>query len=194
MRKVKYGVGVSLDGYIAAPNGSVEWLNRAMSKAKGEDFGMREFFRTIDTVLMGRKSYEIARKIGRTDKSPYPDLKTYVFSRSLPPGVRDGVEFVSGDPGELIAQLKQQPGKDIWLSGGGELAREVLKSKALDEVILGVAPVLIGAGVLTFPPGFPETEFELVECKQYKGGVVGLTYRVVSASPTTTNPGDLARN
>ncbi len=190
MRKVKYGVGVSLDGYIAALDGSVDWLNRATSKAKGEDFGMSEFFKSIDTVLMGRKTYEIALKMGM-DKAGYPNMKTYVFSRTLPPGQRDGVEFVSGDPGALIARLKQQPGKDIWLCGGGELAREVLKSQALDEVILGIAPVLIGAGRLTFPPGFPETEVELVECKQYKGGVVGLTYRIVSAS-TTANREDQA--
>jgi len=181
MRKVKYAVGVSLDGYIAAADGSVDWLNRATSKAKGEDFGMGAFFQSIDTVLMGRKTYDIALQMGM-GKGGYPKMKNYVFSRTLPPGERDGVEFVSGDPGELIARLRQQPGKDIWLCGGGELAREVLKSQALDEVILGIAPVLIGGGRPTFPPGFLETEVELVECKQYKGGVVGLTYRVVNAS------------
>lgn len=181
MRKVKYGVGVSLDGYIAAPDGSTEWLERATRKAKGEDFGMRDFFQSIDTVLMGRKTYEIGLKMGM-DKAGYPKMKNYVFSRTLPPGERDGVEFVSGDPGEFVARLKEQPGKDIWLCGGGELARELLKSGVLDEVILGIAPVLLGAGRLTFPPEFPETEVELVECKPYKGGVVGLTYRVVNAA------------
>ncbi len=181
MRKVKYGVGVSLDGYIAAPDGSVDWLNRATRKAKGEDYGMREFFRSIDTVLMGRKTYEIALKMGM-GKGGYSGMKTFIFSRTLPPGERDGVEFVSGDPGELMGRLKQRPGKDIWLCGGGELTREFLKSGALDEVILGIVPVLIGAGRPTFPPGFPETEVELVEVKQYKGGVVGLTYRVVKAA------------
>lgn len=180
MRKVKYGVGVSLDGYIASPDGSVDWLNRATSKAEGEgeDFGMGDFFRSIDTVLMGRKTYEMAVKMGM-DKGGYPKMKNYVFSRTLPSGKRDGVEFMSGNPADLIARLKQQPGKDIWLCGGGELAREVLNSKALDEIILGVAPVLVGDGRLTFPPGFPETEVELIECKQYKGGVVGLTYKVL---------------
>ena len=181
MRKVKYAVGVSLDGYIAAPDGSVDWLNRAASKAKGEDFGMREFFRSIDTVLMGRKTYEIALKMGM-GKGGYSGMKTFIFSRTLPPGQRDGVEFVSGDPGELMARLKQQLGKDIWLCGGGELTREFLKCGALDEVILGIVPVLIGAGRPTFPPEFPETEVELVDVQQYKGGVVGLTYRVLNAA------------
>jgi dihydrofolate reductase len=181
MRKVKYGVGVSLDGYIAAPDGSTDFLNRALRHAKGEDFGMGEFFRRIDTVLMGRKTYEIALKMGMGGGG-YPKMKNYVFSRTLPPGERGGVEYVSGDPAELMARIKSQPGKDIWLCGGGELASEFLKAGALDEVILGIAPVLLGAGRLTFPPGFSETEVELVECKQYKGGVVGLTYRVLKAA------------
>ncbi len=180
MRKVKYGVGVSLDGYIAALDGSTEWLHRATRHAKGEDFGMGDFFRSIDTVLMGRKTYEIAVQMGMGGGG-YPKMKNYVFSRTLPPGERDGVEYVSGDPAELMARIKSQPGKDIWLCGGGELASEFLKAGALDEVILGIAPVLLGAGRLTFSPGFSETEVELVECKQYRGGVVGLTYRVIKA-------------
>ena len=181
MRKVRYGVGVSLDGYIAAPDGSVDWLNRATAKATGEDFGMGAFFQSIDTVLMGRKTYEIALKMGMGGGG-YPKMKNYVFSRTRPPGERGGVEYVSGDPAELMARIRSKPGKDIWLCGGGELASEFLKAGALDEVILGIAPVLLGEGRLTFPPGFSETEVELTECKQYKGGVVGLTYRVLKAA------------
>lgn len=184
MRKVKYCVGVSLDGYIAAPDGSVDWLERATRKAKGEDFGMGAFFRSIDTVLMGRKTYEVAVKMGMA-KGGYPKMKNYVFSRTLPPGAREGVEFVSGNPAVLLARLREQPGKDIWLCGGGELAREFLKAGVLDEIILGIVPMLIGAGRPTFPPDFPETEVELVECKQYKGGVIGLTYRVLKAAAGT---------
>lgn len=176
MRKVKYAVGVSLDGYIAALDGSVEWLERATRKAKGEDFGMGAFFKSIHTVLMGRKTYEIAVKMGMGQG--YAKMKNYIFSRTLPAGERAGVEFVSDDPAELIARLKQQPGKDIWLCGGGELARAVLRSGALDEITLGIVPMLIGQGRPIFPPGFPETELEFVECKQYKGGAVGLTCRV----------------
>jgi len=180
MRKVKYCVGVSLDGYLAGTDGSVDWLNRATRKAKGEDFGMREFFKSIDTVLMGRKTYEEALKLGMA-KGGYPRMKNYVFSSTLPSGERDGVEFVSRSPLELIEEIRKRPGKDVWLCGGGELAREVLKCNAVDEIILGVTPVLIGSGRPTFPPGFPETELDLVECKQYKGGVIGLTYRVAKA-------------
>lgn len=180
MRKVKYSVGVSLDGYIAAVDGSVDWLERATAKAKGEDFGMRAFFKSIDTVLMGRKTYEIARKLGM-GKGGYPNMKNFVFSRTLPSGKRDGVEFVSGRIGQFLANLKEKPGKDIWLCGGGELAQEALREGAIDEITLGIVPMLIGGGKPTFPPGFPETELELVECKPYKGGVLGLTYTVIKA-------------
>jgi len=180
MRKVKYSVGVSLDGYIAAPDGSVDWLDRATRKAKGEDFGMGKFFKSIDTVLMGRKTYEIALKLGM-EKGGYSGMKNYIFSRTQPPGERDGVEFVSGSVAAFIENLKRKPGKDIWLCGGGELAREALRDGAVDEITLGVVPLLIGGGLSAFPAGFAETELELYECKQYKGGVVGLTYTVVRA-------------
>jgi dihydrofolate reductase len=187
MRKVKYGVGVSLDGYISAPDGSVDWLHRATSKAKGEDFGMGEFFKSIDTVLMGRKTYEDALKLGMA-KGGYPKIKNYVFSRTLPAGMREGIEFVSDDLAKIITSLKQQPGKDIWLCGGGELARSALKALVLDQLILGIAPILIGGGRPTFPADFPEAQLELVECKQYKGGVVGLTYDVIQPTRKTGPP------
>lgn len=190
MRKVRYAVGVSLDGYIAAPDGSVDWLNRATAKATGEDFGMGAFFRSIDTVLLGRKTYEHALTMGMGGGG-YPKMKNYVFSRTLPPGERDGVEYVSGDPAEFIARLRQKPGKHIWLCGGGELARAFLQARVLDEIILGIAPVLIGGGRPTFPPEFPETEVALTEVKPYKGGVIGLTYAVVSAA-TRAAPGGKA--
>ena len=180
MRKVVYGVGVSLDGYIAALDGSVDWLNRAASKAKGEDFGMGAFFKSIDTVLMGRKTYEHALKMGMA-KGGYPGMKNYIFSRTLPRGERDGVEFISGSVANVIKKLRKSPGRNIWLCGGGELAREALKEHVIDEITLGLAPVLIGGGRPTFPSTFPETELELVECKQYKGGILGLTYRVVTS-------------
>jgi dihydrofolate reductase len=179
MRKVIYSVGISLDGYIASPDGSVDWLNRVAAKAKGEDFGMGSFFKGIDTVLMGRKTYEHALKLGMS-KGGYPGMKNYIFSRTLPPGARDGVEFVSGSVGDLINKLRKSAGKNIWLCGGGELARQALQEHAVDEITLGVTPVLIGDGRPTFPALFPETDLALIECKQYKAGILGLTYRVLT--------------
>lgn len=178
MRKVKYMVAASLDGYIASPDGSVDWLERAKGNAKGEDYDMSQFFKSIDTMLVGRKTYEQALAMG-AGKPISPGMRNFIFSRTLPAGQRDGMEFVSDDPAKLIARLKQEPGKDIWFCGGGELARDVIKAKALDEIIVSILPILVGAGRLTFPPEFPETALNLIECKQYKGGVVGLTYRIV---------------
>ena len=178
-RKVTYSVGVSLDGYIAAVDGSFEWLNRATAKAKGEDFGMTKFFKSLDTVLMGRKTYEVAVKMG-VKSSVYPGIKNYVFSRTLPPGERNGIEFVSGSVGKFIAKLKKERGKDIWLCGGGELARQALLENAIDEITLGLVPILVGDGLPAFPAGFNETDLELIEIKEYKAGVLGLTYKVSS--------------
>ncbi|MDT8068826.1 MAG: dihydrofolate reductase family protein [Terriglobia bacterium] len=175
MRKVRYSVAASLDGYIAASNGSVDWLNRFREDVPGEDFGMTAFFKTVDTVLMGRKTYEIALKMGM-EKSGMPGLANYVFSRTLPAGQRDGVTFVADGVGDLLAGLKKKPGKDIWLCGGGELAREALREGALDEIRVAVIPILIGSGIQTFATGFPETKLRLLECKQYKGGVTELVY------------------
>jgi dihydrofolate reductase len=182
VRKVIYSVGCSLDGYIAGPDGSVDWLNRVASKAIGEDFGMGAFFKSIDTVLMGRKTYEHALKMGM-GKDGYTGMKNYIFSRTLPPGERDGVEYVSVAVKDLVAKLRKVPGKNIWLCGGGELARQALAEGIVDEVTLGVTPVLIGAGRPTFPSTFPETDLELIECKQYKAGILGLTYRVLRNRP-----------
>ncbi len=178
MRKLKYMLAASLDGYIASPDGSVDWIERAERGAKGDDFGLGVFFKGVDTVLMGRKTYEQALTMG-AGNPVYPGMKNIIFSRTLPAGQRDGMEFTSEDPAKVIARLKQEPGKDVYLCGGGELARDVIKAKALDEVTVTILPALIGAGLPTFPPEFPETALELIECKQYKGGVVGLTYSVV---------------
>lgn len=116
MRKVKYMVAASLDGYIACPDGSVDWLERAKGNAKGEDYGMSEFFKSIDTMLVGRKTHEQALAMG-AGKPISPGMRNIIFSQTLPAGQRDGMEFVSYDPAKLIACLKQEPGKDIWLCG-----------------------------------------------------------------------------
>jgi dihydrofolate reductase len=193
MRKVIYSVGVSLDGYIADSNGGFEWLNRATAKAKGEDFGMRELFASIDTVLMGRKTYEVARKFGAKG-AIYPGMRNYIFSRTLPPGERDGVDFVADNPAEFINELCLQPGKNMWLCGGGELAREFLMSGLVDEIRLGVVPCLVGNGLQAFPPEFAETALELTTVKQYKGGIVELRYVVVHLPASERQEGTNAIN
>ena len=148
MRKVVLGLGISLDGYIARPDGSVHFL--FMPK----DYSMGSFFATIDTALMGRKTYEDSLKMGRGDFGGSA-MKSYVFSHSQPPVERGGVTFVRESPKSFLEKLRKRPGKDMWLMGGGELARDFLKEDLVDELYFGVVPVLIGEGIPLFPSGFP---------------------------------------
>jgi dihydrofolate reductase len=169
MRKVVLGVGISLDGYIARPDGSVDFL--FMPK----DYSMGPFFKTIDVALMGRKTYEVAMQIGGPPKDS--EMAMYVFSRSLPPGERQGMTFLDQSPANLVADLRKRLGKDIWLMGGGELARDFLKADLVDEIHLGIVPVLIGEGIPLFPAGFPQREFTLIDNETYSKGLVVLKYK-----------------
>ncbi len=176
MRKVIYEAGVSLDGYIADANGSVDWLNRASEKAKGDDLGLPAFFKTIDTVIMGRHTYEFSVKMGMA--SGFPGMKNYILSRTAAAGQRDGVEWVRALT-PLLKKLKKVKGKNIYLCGGGALMAEAMSAGLLDEISMGIVPVMIGGGVRMFPTGFPETQVKLLKCKQHKGDIVRLVYAVV---------------
>jgi dihydrofolate reductase len=125
MRKVILGLGISIDGYIARLNGAVDFL--FMPK----DFSMEPFFRSVDVTMMGRRTWDAARAMGGSYKSP---LKTYVFSRTEVAGEREGVVFIgrAQTPAGLVRQIRRQRGKHIWLMGGGELAREFLKADLVD--------------------------------------------------------------
>jgi dihydrofolate reductase len=169
MRKVVLGLGISIDGYIARLNGAVDFL--FMPK----DYSMAPFFATVDTAIMGRKTLDDALKMGGSFGGS--SMKTYVFSRSKPPGERDGVVFTNKSPATLVSQLRRRPGKHIWLMGGGELARDFLKADLVDELYIGMVPVLLGEGIPLFPAGFPQRDFELVENKTYSKGLIALKYR-----------------
>ncbi len=169
VRKVVLGLGISLDGYIARPDGAVDFL--FMPK----DYSMAAFFTTVDTALMGRKTYEAGLAMGGSFDGG--SLAYYVFSRSAPPGARGGVTFTDRSPAAVVRQLRRRSGKNIWLMGGGELARAFLEADLVDEMYLGVVPVLLGAGIPLFPSGFPQRDFSLVENKTYGRGLIALTYR-----------------
>jgi dihydrofolate reductase len=176
MRKVVLGLGISLDGYIARPDGAVDFL--FMPK----DYSMAPFFKTIDTALMGRKTLDAALKMGAGGFSS-SSMTTYVFSQTLQPGERDGLIFTDKSPLSVIRQIRKKPGKNIWLMGGGELARDFLKADLVDEIYIGIVPILLGEGVPLFPPGFPQREFKLAENKTYSKGLIALKYgRVRSKS------------
>jgi dihydrofolate reductase len=172
-RKVVLGLGISLDGYIARPNGDVDFL--FMPK----DYSMAPFFRTVDTAIMGRKTLEAGLKMGGSFSGS--SMKTYIFSRSKPAIEHAGVVFINQSPASFIRQLRKQPGKDIWHMGGGELAREFLKADLIDELYLGVVPTLLGEGIPLFPSGFPQRDFALIENKSYSKGLIALKYKRVRA-------------
>lgn len=170
MRKVVLGLGISLDGYIARPNGAVDFL--FMPK----DYSMASFFATIDTALMGRKTFDAALQMGGGSFGS-SSTATYVFSNAKPPGARDGAVFTNQSPATFIQQLRKHPGKNIWLMGGGELAREFLKADLVDELYLGIVPVLLGEGIPLFPSGFPQRDFTLIENETYSKGLIALKYK-----------------
>ena len=171
MRSLVLGVGISLDGYIARPDGAVDFL----FMPRDCSMAMAEFLAAIDTAIMGRKTFDAALKLGGFDGRG--STTTYVLSRSQPPGERHGVTFVRQAPQALIADLRKRRGKNIWLMGGGELAREFLKADLIDELYLGIVPVLLGEGIPLFPTGFPQRDFSLLENKTYSRGLIGLKYR-----------------
>ena len=134
---------------------------------------MAPFFKTIDTSIMGRKTFDVALKMGGAS---HFGPSTYVFSHSQPRGERNGVTFVNESPETFIRQLRKRPGKDIWLMGGGELAHDFLKTDLVDELYLGIIPVLLGEGIPLFPSGFPQRNFSLIENKTYSRGFIALKY------------------
>lgn len=178
-RNVILGLGISLDGYIARPDGGVDFL--FMPK----DYSMEPFFKTIDTAIMGRNTLDLSLKMGGSFGGP---MKTYVMSNSLPSGERDGLIFTSQSPASLIAEIRKRPGKHIWLMGGGILVREFLKADLVDELYLGVVPVLIGEGIPLFPSGFPQRNFELVENLTFSRGMIALRYKSARASSKRAKP------
>jgi dihydrofolate reductase len=171
MRKIILGLGISIDGYIARLDGTFDFL--FMPK----DFSMAEFFKSIDTGIMGRKTYDVAKAQGEGGFGQ--KLKTYVFSRTLPPGEREGNTFVNVSPQALVEEIRQHKGKDIWLMGGGQIARDFLKADLVDELHLGVVPVLLGEGLPLFPSAFPQRNFELMENKSFSRGLISLKYKRV---------------
>ena len=170
MRKIIYAVGTSLDGYIARRDGSLDFLHLRPS-----NYSMGPFFKTIDVGLMGRKTYEAGVRMAG-GKFESHGLRCYIFSRSLPEGERDGAIFVREEPKRLVEELRRKKGKNIWLIGGGELAREFLKEDLVDELYCGIRPVLISEGIPLFAAGFPQREFTLTESKTHSGGVIALKY------------------
>jgi len=181
MRNVIAGLGISLDGYIARPDGAVDFL--FMPK----DYSMAPFFATVDTAIMGRKTFDEARKMSGGSFN-VSSMATIVFSRSLPPGEHEGTQFTNLSPAAFLHKMRKQRGKNIWLMGGGELVRAFLVADLVDELYLGIVPVLLGEGIPLFPSGFPQRNFALVESQTYSKGLITLKYKRVRPKTRQKSP------
>ena len=173
-RNVIVHIGTSADGYIARPDGDLEWLT---SRPKPEGFyGMSAFMSSIDTKLLGRKTYEVSLRMGAKFDSK---KKTFVFSRQPQPAdVRTGVEFVHEPIGAFVKRLREQPGKDIWLMGGGEIIASFLDEDAIDEFVISVVPVFIGDGIPLIAPRHRHVHLDLDSVERFEDGLVQMRYCV----------------
>jgi dihydrofolate reductase len=170
-RQVVLYIAASLDGYIADPNGDIGFLARV--ETPGEDYGYGEFIKTVDTVIMGRKTYDKVLALGI--EFPHREKQCYVLSRSKK-GQDQNVEFFNGDIRTLVALLQQKEGLDIFIDGGSELVHELMKNNLIDTYIVSVVPVLLGAGIPLFKPGRSMQNLELRRCIPFPSGLVQLWY------------------
>lgn len=173
-RRLRYQVAVSLDGFIAGPNGEHDWI------VMDPSIDFAALFREFDTAVMGRKTYEVVAGEGGT--GALPGLDVVVFSRSLPPARHPGVRITNEEPRTIVEALKAKSGRDIWLYGGGTLFRSLLDAGLVDTVEVAVMPVLLGAGIPLLPPG-AAAKLTLVDQKTLPAsGIVALAYSVAGGN------------
>ena len=167
MRKIRYSVAMSLDGFIAGPNGEADWI------IMDPEIDFNAIYEQFDTFLIGRRTFELFAGSGET-----PGKTTFVFSRTLRQEDYPKVTIVSENAADVVAGLRAEEGKDIWLFGGGALFNSLLNAKLVDTVEVAVIPVLLGEGIPLLPPPAKQTKLKLTNHKIYKTGIVSLEYAI----------------
>lgn len=175
MRKLILGLAITLDGYIEGPDGEYDWC------FTDQDYGLNEFFKHIDAIFIGRKSYEMMQQHSASssgEETPgMPALTEYVFSKTLT-SVKEGAVLISEDSIAEARSIKNQQGKDIWLFGGASLGDALMKEGLVDELWLSVHPILLGSGKRLFQEQGSRTQLTLMDSKTYETGLVSLHYSI----------------
>ncbi|MCX6180652.1 MAG: dihydrofolate reductase family protein [Bacteroidetes bacterium] len=171
-RKVILYISMSLDGYIATKDNSLDFLS--MVEQEGEDYGYNAFVKSVDAVIIGRKTYEKVIAMGY--EYPHTEKDVYILTRTATPSIGN-FKFYTDDLSQLVAHLKSQQGKNIYCDGGAEIANELMKNNLVDEFIISVIPILLGDGIKLFNDGRPELKLELLSTKQFDKGLAQLHYK-----------------
>jgi dihydrofolate reductase len=177
-RKIIVHIATSADGFIARRDGSVDWLDRPSPKG---NYGMNAFYKSIDTILWGRKTYEVAldfQKKGVPGSAFDTKVKNYVFTRGRPQSPPAGVEFVKEPVKAFATRLRRKKGKDIWMMGGASIIGSFLDEGEIDEFMIHVIPTFIGEGIPLIAPGRRTVSLKLISCIKFADGVVRLHYAV----------------
>jgi dihydrofolate reductase len=178
-RKIIVYIATSADGFIARPDGSFDWLERPHPKG---NYGMNAFYESIDTILWGRKTCDMAldfQRKGVAGTAFDTKVKNYVFTRSpLPSAAPEGVEFVNEPIKAFTTRLREQKGKHIWMMGGAGIIASFLDEGEIDEFMISVIPILIGEGIPLISPGRRTVPLKLISCAKFTDGVVKLHYAV----------------
>jgi dihydrofolate reductase len=172
MRKVILSLAMSLDGYIAKPNGDVEWL-KSIPNPEKIDYGFSDFYKTIDTTIMGNNTYK--EILGFGIPFPFPDKKNYILTKTPQPDT-EFVTFLS-DAVQVVEKLKKENGKNIWLVGGGQVNTIFLNHNLVDELLIRIVPIVLGEGLPLFDRKVEETIFELLKTETFSTGIIQMTYR-----------------
>ena len=182
MRKIIVYIATSADGFIARKDGAVDWLDRPQTAG---DYGMGKFYKSIDTILWGRKTYDLVLRFQKEGKD-VPDMsgiKNYAFSRRPPKKVARGFEFVKEPIKKFAKRLRAQKGRDIWMMGGAGIIGSFVDCGEIDEFIIHVIPTFIGEGIPLIAPRHRTVALNLVSIKKFSDGVVRLHYAVGKGKP-----------